>query len=101
MSDLYYRNRGAKPGDEAEVRIEFPCEYPIKILGNNSAGFVAAVVAMCKRHAPELDESAVGIKHSAEGRFISVTVTITATGEPQLKALYEDLKLNGDVKMVI
>ena len=101
MSDLYYRKRGNSTQGEEQPKIEFPCEYPIKILGNNCAGFAADVVSACKRHAPELDESAVSVKHSAEGRFISVTVTIIATGEPQLKALYEDLKLNGDVKMVI
>ena len=101
MSDLYYHKRGLPGGDQPEVKIEFPCEYPIKVLGNNTSGFIEAVLAMCKRHAPELDESAATVKHSSEGRFVSVTVTIMATGEPQLKALYEDLKLNGDVKMVI
>ena len=101
MSDLYYRKRGAGPDGTDEVKIEFPCDYPIKILGNNSDNFVDAVLAMCRRHAPGFNESAVTTKHSSEGRFVSVTVTIVATGEPQLKALYDDLKLNADVKMVI
>jgi len=82
-------------------KIEFPCDYPIKVIGENGVELRQQVVAIMQRHAGEVDETRITERVSREGRFVSVTVTIVATGEPQLKNIHADLKATGVVKMVL
>lgn len=82
-------------------KIEFPCEYPIKVLGRQEPGFQELVVEVMSRHAGEIEDSRVTTRPSGKGTFISVTVTIIATGKPQLDAIHKDLIATGRVKMVL
>lgn len=71
--------------------LEFPCAFPIKVMGLADEDFGALVVEIVRRHAPQLDEAAVSVKLSRGGRYISVTVSITAQSRSQLDAIYRDL----------
>jgi len=82
-------------------KIEFPCEYPIKVMGRSSDAFEALILAVFERHAPGFDPEAVATRASRKGTFTSITVTITATGRDQLEALHRDLLATGHVNMVI
>ncbi|MBZ2167206.1 YbeD family protein [Marinobacter sp. F4216] len=82
-------------------KIEFPCDYVIKVIGNAAPDFTDFVVEVVERHAPGIDESRISVNESSKGRFSSVQLTIVATGEPQLKALFEELKASGRVHMVL
>ncbi len=81
-------------------KIEFPCDYPIRIMGKAAPDYKQFVVDVVKKHAPEFSGHAE-VKESRNGTFQSVVVVIRATGAPQLKALYEDLKASGRVHMVL
>ena len=87
--------------DVQPPRIEFPCDYPIKVMGYACREFHEHVLATMTRHAPGFDQQAVAVRDSRNGRFQSITITITATGEPQLKAIFEDLKRCDHVQMVL
>lgn len=87
--------------DQEPPRIEFPCEYPIKVLGRSVAEFQAVVIEVFERHAPGFDQETIVVKASRKGTFTSITVTITATGPQQLAALHRDLVDTGLVQMVI
>lgn len=82
-------------------KIEFPCEYPIKVLGVSSESFESIILEVFERHAPGFDQQAVASKASRNGTFTSIAITITATGPDQLEALHQDLLATGHVKMVI
>jgi putative lipoic acid-binding regulatory protein len=82
-------------------KIEFPCDYPIKILGRQSDSFRAVVLEVMRKHAGEIADHQVTERPSGKGTFMALTVTITATGKPQLEAIFEDLKATGQVKMVL
>lgn len=82
-------------------RIEFPCEYPIKVLGRNNDSLRPAVIAIFERHAPGFDQDAIRVRDSRRGAFVAITVTITATGPDQLRALHRDLMATGLVQMVL
>ena len=82
-------------------KIEFPCDYPIKVLGRAAPDFRELVVEVVRRHAPDLDELSVSVQASGKGRFMSVRMTIRATGKPQLQALHGDLLETGRVQMVL
>ena len=88
--------------DVTPPRIEFPCEnYPIKVMGEGQAELRDLVLEVMERHAPDFDRSRMTQRDSRHGRFQAFTVFITATGEPQLKAIFEDLKQSTLVKMVL
>jgi uncharacterized protein len=82
-------------------RIEFPCAYPIKIMGVATAVFEAEVVSVCKRHAPEVCDEHVTVRMSNKGNYAAITVLIQATGTEQLQNLFADLKATDSVKMVL
>jgi len=82
-------------------RIEFPCDYPVKIVGDAADDFRAMVEEIVERHAAGFARERVTERLSSGGRFVSVTVTIIATGPTQLQALFEDLKATGRVHTVL
>lgn len=86
--------------DQKAPKIEFPCDYEIRIVGNAAVDFKDFVCGVVKKHDPEYDGN-FRIKDSRTGKFTSVMVTIRATGEQQLQALFKELKASGRVQMVI
>ena len=87
--------------EPAPPKIEFPCDYPIKVLGRSGAAFEAAVLEVFERHSPGFDRSTTTSRPSRNGKFTALTITIVATGKPQLDALHQDLIATGLVQMVI
>tara|TARA_E500000178_G_C16707591_1_gene611201 strand:+ start:127 stop:396 length:270 start_codon:yes stop_codon:yes gene_type:complete len=87
--------------DEKKPEIEFPCKYPIKVLGEAHTDLNQHVIDVMNRHAPTITESDLSAKNSSKGKWQSITVTIIATGKPQLDAIFADLKTSARVKMVL
>ncbi|WP_027855642.1 YbeD family protein [Marinobacterium litorale] len=83
-------------------KIEFPCEdYPIKVVGHNEDDFRGFVIETVQIHAPDLDITKVTVAESRTGKYLSVRLAITATGEEQLQRLHEELKASGRVQTVL
>ena len=81
--------------------IEFPCDYPIKVIGDTTGDSVAEILEVVRRHAPEVTPDQVSTRQSRNGNYQSVRVRIVATGEAQLKALHQDLLTLTSVRMVL
>ena len=82
-------------------RIIFPCSYPIKVMGENLPTMQQDVLAVFAEFA-ELDpDVAMTTRESAAGRFVGLTVTIIATGEPQLTVLNDRLRAVPGVRLVL
>lgn len=82
-------------------RIEFPCEYPLAVVGVAAADFRALVEEIVERHAPGFARERTTEQLSAGGRYVSVRLTIVATGPEQLGALFAELKATGRVQTVL
>ena len=80
---------------------QFPCDFPIKVFGRNSDDFEALVIAIVRRHAPDLDDSAVTRHVSGGDAYRAVTATFTAHSREQLDALYTELSDHEQVLMVL
>jgi uncharacterized protein len=87
--------------EQQAPKIEFPCRYPIKVMGHATDGFERDVVDIVKRHAPAVEEQDVSSRPSAKGNYLSVTIVIEATGQEQLGILFADLKKLAAVKLVL
>ena len=86
---------------EEAPKIEFPCSYPIKVIGASVEGFKDLVLSIVARHDAQFDYTTVSVNDSKNGNYRSIRMVITATGESQLKSLFEELKATGQVKMVL
>ncbi len=84
-----------------ESPLQFPCHFPIKVVGVSDPNFQALVVESVRRYAPDLDETTVGVRHSHAGRYQSVTVTVYAYSREQLDAIYQDLSAHPQIKLAL
>ena len=82
-----------------ESLLTFPCEFPIKVMGRASENFEADVVAIVRKHAPDLTETAISNRPSGNDNYIAITLTVNATSKEQLDNIY--LELNGHESVVM
>lgn len=87
--------------DEQQSLIEFPCEFPIKVMGRTQAGFAQIVLEIVQRHDPAFDASTMQMRPSREGNYLSLTCVIQATSREQLDRVYQDLCDHPMVTMVL
>ena len=88
------------PGGEPSL-LAFPVDFPMKILGRREGGFAQAVMEIVRRHAPEFEPATMEMRPSREGKYLGLTVTIRATSQAQLDALYRELCNHPSVVMVL
>ena len=81
--------------------IEYPSAFPIKVMGANVEGFEAAIVAVARHFDPAFDAARVERRESRGGRYLGLTITITATSREQLDELYRTLSSHPMVKVVL
>ena len=81
--------------------IEYPSQFPIKVMGMNVEGFADAITALAQRFDPSFDPATAELRHSSAGKYLGVTVTITATSREQLDDLYRAFTAHPLVKMVL
>lgn len=87
--------------EQQPPKIEFPCAYPIKILGNAREDFIDRVFEIVQLHAPEIERNNIITRDSRKGTFMSVHIVIVATGVDQLQNIHQSLLTYDAVKMVI
>lgn len=81
--------------------LQFPCDFPIKIMGAGGSDFRPLVVDLVRRHAPDLDETRITLRDSRAGRYQAVTVVVRALNRGQLDAIYQELSGHPQVMMVL
>jgi len=84
-----------------ESLLEFPCEFPIKIMGRESQEFRKLARALVEMHTGPLADERIHCAASRNGSFVSVTVTIPAQSQQQLDAIYREVSANADVLMAL
>lgn len=89
------------PGDGSGSLIDYPSEFPIKVMGARADGFVEAIVAVARRYDPAFDETKLELRPSRAGNYLGITITVTATSREQLDALYGELSSHPLVKVVL
>lgn len=84
-----------------DTLLEFPCDFPIKIMGMHQDDFARSMVEIVLRHAPDFTAESVEMRASATGKYLSLTCTIRATSRVQLDNLYLELTSHPLVKVVL
>ena len=89
-------------GDSARTTlIEFPCAFPIKVMGPKVDHFVHSLTPIAREFDPQFDAASVEIRQSKAGNYLGVTLTVWATSQSQLDALYTTLSSHPLVKVVL
>ena len=94
------------PGDDRTTDrladlLQFPTDFPIKIMGRRVDTFVAEIAMVVRRHAPDFDVATIEMRSSSKGNYLGLTATIRATSREQLDALYRELTAHPLVKIVL
>ena len=89
------------PIAEQDSLIEYPCAFPLKIMGKAEDSLADAVLEIVSRHDPEFVAATMEMRASSGGNYLSLTCTVVATSKPQLDALYTDLSSHPLVKVVL
>jgi putative lipoic acid-binding regulatory protein len=87
--------------DQQDTLLEFPCDFPLKIMGKADDNLAQAVLSIVTKHAPGFDGASMEMRASSGGNYVSLTCTVVATSKPQLDALYMELTAHPLVKVVL
>ena len=84
-----------------ESVMEFPCSFPIKLMGRETDEFRQTARELVEKHTGRLDDEAIQSALSRNGRFVSVTITVIAESREQLDNIYRDATAHDDVIMAL
>lgn len=74
-----------------DTLFEFPCDFPLKVMGRHSDDFRSLVLGIVRKHAGEIDAENIEERPSKDGNYLSLTCTLRAQSKEQLDALYREL----------
>jgi putative lipoic acid-binding regulatory protein len=87
--------------EQKDTLLEFPCDFPIKVMGKAASGFEARALEIVRCHVADFKDENLRIVASGKGNYLSATFLIRATSKAQLDALYRELTSCEDMLMVI
>lgn len=86
---------------EQETLIEFPCDFPIKVMGETRDDFAEAIIMVIQKYSPEFHAGKIEMRASSGGRYISLTCTVHVTSKTQLDDIYRALTSHPMVRVVL
>lgn len=90
-----------RPEADRPSLIEYPSDFPIKIMGPRNDKFAHTMIELVKVHDPEFHAGKLEIRPSSKGNYLALTVTVRATSREQLDNLYRALSSHPMVKVVL
>ena len=90
-----------EPAARQESLIDYPSLFPIKVMGVKVDGLVHANSMIARQFDPAFDASTIELRESKGGKYLGVTITVTATSREQLDELYRTLSTHPMVKVVL
>ncbi|AKC69266.1 HP0495 family protein [Pandoraea oxalativorans] len=87
--------------EEKKSLIEFPCDFPIKVMGQAQDGFAQAIVELLREFDAEFDAATVEMRPSSTGKYLGLTVTVRAHSQAHLDDIYRKLTAHPMVKVVL
>ena len=87
--------------EKSETLIEFPCNFPIKVMGETHENFTAEIIKTIQTLNPSFNGSNIEMRGSSGGKYISLTCTVYVTSKPQLDDIYRALTAHPLVKVTL
>jgi uncharacterized protein len=90
-----------KNNDITETLIEFPCDFPIKVMGETHVNFTNEIIKTIQSIISNFDAANIEMRGSSGGNYISLTCTVYVTSKPQLDEIYRALTSHPMVKVTL
>ena len=90
-----------KNDDISEALIEFPCDFPIKVMGETSEHFTNEMIRTIQGVLPSFDASKIDMRGSSGGKYISLTCTVHVSSKVQLDTIYRAISAHPMVKFAL
>ncbi|NMA11573.1 MAG: DUF493 domain-containing protein [Chloroflexi bacterium] len=87
--------------EENELKLEFPCNFPMKVIGNNSEIFEKEVYEVLEANGVSIDPSMVQCKLSSGDKYCSMSFEFEAKTREQVDQIYIDLTADPNVKWIL
>jgi putative lipoic acid-binding regulatory protein len=87
--------------DRIEQLLDFPADFPIKVMGRRVDGFAQQIADLVRDHVADFDPAGMELRASAQGNWLSLTVTARFESRTQLEGLYRALGAHPLVRMVL
>lgn len=84
-----------------ESLIEYPSDFPIKVMGKQHPDFAQTLTEIVLRFDPVFDPATVEMRPSKGGNYIGLTFTVRATSREQLDELYRTLHAHPMVSIIL
>jgi putative lipoic acid-binding regulatory protein len=72
--------------------LEFPCHFPLKVIGKNVEEFELQVMRIMQKHVTEADTAQCRRRFSAGNKYLALTISFIAQSQGQLEAIYKELQ---------
>ena len=84
-----------------ESLLKFPCSFPIKMMGRDTAEFQHTARMLVEKHTGPISDDAIKSAVSRNGNFVSITITVNALSQQQLDDIYRDVSSHDEVLMAL
>ena len=84
-----------------ETLIEFPCDFPIKVMGETRDDFTNEIIKTIQTKIPSFNASQIEMRGSSGGKYISLTCTVHVSSKSQLDDIYRALTSHPMVKVTL
>ena len=84
-----------------KTSLEFPMDFPIKVMGRQGSELRTLTQAIIERHAGPVEDTSVKTRTSADGNFLALTYMVHATSREQLDNIYRELTACKSVLMAL
>ncbi|MBU6188020.1 MAG: DUF493 family protein [Betaproteobacteria bacterium] len=81
--------------------LEFPVDFPIKVMGRRTDDFAQTIATLVSAHVPDFNPASIELRASSRGAWLSVTLTVRAQSREQLQTLYRELSSHPMVRIVL
>lgn len=86
---------------EKKSLIDFPCTFPLKVMGSVHPQFEQAVLETVRLHAPDTEAKHITTRPSSKGNYTGATVQVNVQNQEQLDNIYRALTSHELVKVVL
>jgi hypothetical protein len=84
-----------------ESLFEFPCHFPIKVMGKSHPDFADTITTVVQQFDPTFDATRIETRPSSGGNYVGLTVTVRALSREHLDDIYRALTGHPMVSVVL
>ena len=87
--------------DRIEQLLEFPTDFPLKVMGRRVDGFAQEIASLVSGLLPGFDPGTIELRASSGGAWLSLTLLLRVESRAQLESVYRAVATHPLVRIVL